>query len=82
MLGTQDLQDVLTSITDAEAALPSTASWVAAEVIEGAAYAALPTPKAGVLTAITSTVADLNNKITTVSPCAMLYAHLAPMCVL
>ena len=82
LLGTQELQAVLTSITDAEAALPSTASWVTAELIEGAAYTALPTPKAGVLTAITNTVTDLNSKITTVSPCAMPYANLAPMCVL
>lgn len=82
MLGAQELQAVLTSITDAEAALPSTASWVTAELIEGAAYAALPTPKAGVLTAITNTVTDLNSKITTVSPspCRMPIWHLCVCC--
>ena len=54
-------------MTTTEDALPARDSYIVAEAAEGVAYHQLPTPKGAVLLSITSTVADLNSKITTVS---------------
>ena len=49
-----------------EAAIPPLLPYIAAEAVEGAAYRALPSPKASVLNAVTNTVADLNARFTRV----------------
>lgn len=64
----QALQAIVTAMTTAEAALPARDPYIVAEAAEGVAYHQLPTPKSGVLNAITATVADLNAKISMVGP--------------
>ncbi len=63
----QVLQPIVTAMATAEAAIPAREPYIVAEAAEGVAYHQLPTPKSAVLLSITATVADLNNKITTVS---------------
>ena len=54
-------------ITAAQAALPSLLPYIVAEAFEGVAYQSLPSPKAGVLTPVTTLVTDLYNRIYNVS---------------
>ena len=61
---------LVAAMTASEAAIPPLPPHIAAEAVGGAAYRALPTPKASVLNAVTSTVADLNTRFTKVLSCA------------
>ncbi|DBA78043.1 TPA: hypothetical protein ACH3X2_008019 [Trebouxia sp. C0005] len=61
----QALNSLVSAMTTTEDALPARDPYIVAEAAEGVAYHQLPTPKGAVLLSITSTVADLNSKITT-----------------
>ena len=54
-------------MTALEAGIPPLPPYIAAEAAEGAAYRALPSPKASVLNAVTNTVTDLNTRFTKVT---------------
>ena len=60
----------MAAMTASEAAIPPLPPYIAAEAVEGAAYRALPSPKASVLSAVTNTVTDLNTRFTKVIRCS------------
>lgn len=57
---------LVAAMTASEAAIPPLPPYIAAEAAEGAAYGALPSPKASVLNAVVNTVTDLNTRFTQV----------------
>ena len=58
---------LVAGMTASEAAIPSLPPYIVAEAAEGAAYGALPSPKASVLNAVVNTVSDLNTRFTKVT---------------
>ena len=63
----QTLVTQVAAMTTSEAAIPDLVPHIVAEAAEGAAYAALPSPKGSVLNAVTSTIGDLNARFSQVS---------------
>ena len=58
---------LVAAMTASEAAIPPLPPYIVAEALQGAAYRALPSPKASVLSAVIDTVSDLNIRFTKVT---------------